>query len=224
MLRAEHKSLEIPERQSLAMLIFEQLERMILSGILRPGEPINERALSESNGLSRAPIREACRRLEQAGLVEIVVNRGAFVRTITKRAAEELCEVRLVLARHAGRLAVECMSDADIGDLARIMSAIEAAIDRRDLPEFYRLNHDFHMRIIRGSGNERLAGIYEAVNKELSLFRWRALKGGIEHWEAATAHREIVEALEARNVEDLLEVVQAHLEAANRRLLRTVVD
>ena len=54
---------------------------MILSGALKPGEPINEKALSDKNGLSRAPIREACRRLEQAGLVEIIVNRGAFVRT-----------------------------------------------------------------------------------------------------------------------------------------------
>lgn len=224
MLRAAPKSLALPERQSLTMLIFEQLERMILSGILRPGEPINERALSESNGLSRAPIREACRRLEQAGLVEIVVNRGAFVRTITKRSAAELCEVRLVLARHAGGLAAGRMPDEAIAALAGVMGAIEAAIAACDLPEFYRLNHDFHARIILGSGNERLAGIYEAVNKELSLFRWRALKARSELDEAASAHRGIVEALKARDAEGLIAAMEAHLQAANRRLLAAVAE
>jgi len=224
MLRADKKSLALPERQSLPTLIFEQLERMILSGVLRPGDPINERALSETNGLSRAPIREACRRLEQAGLVEIVVNRGAFVRKITKRSAAELCEVRLVLATHAGRLAAERMTDEEIGELAAVEKAIEAAIEAQDLPEFYRLNHDFHMSIIRGSGNERLAAIYEAVNKELSLFRWRALKAGSELQEAVSAHRDIVCALKARLVEDLIEAIRAHLQAANRRLLSTVSE
>ncbi len=103
--------LELPERRSLATEIFQRLEHMILSGTLKPGQPLNEKALSDTNGLSRAPIREAIRRLEQAGLVETYVNRGAFVKEISPKSAADLCEVRVVLAAHAARLAATRMTE-----------------------------------------------------------------------------------------------------------------
>ena len=152
------QTLELPERRSLASVIFEELERMILSGALKPGQPINEKALSDNNGLSRGPIREACRRLEQAGLIEIIVNRGAFVRRISHRSAAELCDIRVLLAGYAGRLAASRITDEQIAALTDLMKMIEAEIEAGNLTEFYRLNYDFHMTIIEASGNQRLAG------------------------------------------------------------------
>ncbi|MGQ7793189.1 GntR family transcriptional regulator [Faunimonas sp. B44] len=211
--------LELPERQSLADVICERLEHMILSGVLKPGQPINEKALSDSNGLSRAPIREACRRLEQAGLVEIIVNRGAYVRTISRRTAEELCEIRVVLAIHAGRLAAAAFTKPRVAELKRTMQAIETAARDGDLAAFYRLNHDFHMAIIEAAGNRRLAEIYTGINKELNLFRWRAFQGAPGLDDSVSAHRAIVAALEAGDADALVATVEAHLRAANKRLM-----
>jgi DNA-binding GntR family transcriptional regulator len=216
------QTLELPERRSLASVIFDELERMILSGALKPGQPINEKALSDNNGLSRGPIREACRRLEQAGLIEIIVNRGAFVRRISRRSAAELCDIRILLAGYAGRLAASRITDEQIAAMVALMQMIEAEIEAGNLTEFYRLNYDFHMTIIEASGNQRLAELYAAINKELNLFRWRALKGGSELAEAATAHRGIVAALQARDADALVSAMEEHLRAANERLMQSV--
>jgi DNA-binding GntR family transcriptional regulator len=213
--------LELPERRSLATVIFERLEQMILSGALKPGEPINEKALSDRNGLSRAPIREAVRRLEQAGLVETIVNRGAYVKKISPQSAADLCDIRVVLAVHAARLAVDRITKAQIVALKRTMRAIEAAASEGRLPDFYRLNYGFHMTIIEAAGNRRLSEIYTAINKELNLYRWRALKGADELDEAITAHRTIVAALASRDTERFIIAVEEHLRAANQRLLQT---
>ena len=102
------------------------------------------------------------------------------------------------------------------------MKMIEAEIEAGNLTEFYRLNYDFHMTIIEASGNQRLAELYAAINKELNLFRWRALKGGAELAEAATAHRSIVAALQARDADALVAAMEEHLRAANERLMQSV--
>ncbi|WP_161141134.1 FCD domain-containing protein [Propylenella binzhouense] len=218
------RTLELPERQSLAEVIYERLEEMILAGALKPGEAINEKALSDRNGLSRAPIREACRRLEQAGLVEIIVNRGAYVKTISRRTAAELCEVRVVLAVHASRQAAAAFTKPRIAELARTMKAIEAAVREGDLASFYRLNHDFHMAIIEAAGNRRLAEIYTGINKELNLFRWRAFQGAPGLDDSVTAHRAIVAALEAGDTDAFVARVEEHLRAANRRLMESGIE
>lgn len=217
------KILELPERRSLADMIHDNLERMILSGELKPGEAVNEKALSVQNGLSRAPIREACRRLEQAGLVEILVNRGVFVRRISRQAAAELCEIRILLAGHAARLTATRITEAESGRLVALMEEIEKAIAEDRLADFYALNERFHTMMIEASGNRRLREIYEAINKELNLFRWRALRTSADLDEVLSAHRAIVTALLARDIDGFVGAVEAHLGNANRRLLEAGV-
>lgn len=213
------KNLEMPERRSLTDVIHDQLERMILSGRLKPGEPVNEKSLSDNNGLSRGPIREACRRLEEAGLVEIIVNRGTFVRKISYRTATELCNLRELLAIYAIRRVVDRIQPEQVQAIITVMEKIEAAINTGDLHEFSDLNSDFHTMLIEAGGNQRLTMMYSAINKELTLFRWRALSQRTELSETLTAHRAIVSALIERNTDALVEAVEAHLRTATHRLL-----
>lgn len=209
----------LPKKRSLTDLVYEEIERLILDGSLKPGEPVNEKAFSDQNGLSRAPIREACRRLEQAGLVEIIVNRGVFVRRISRRTAEELCDIRLVLAQHAARLAAARMTEEQLADWTALAAKIEAAAKSQNLSDYYRLNQQFHMAMVEFSGNARLLQLYMAIANELSLFRWRALVGDPNLDEALAAHRRLVEAARSRDAERLSREVREHLEATNRRLL-----
>lgn len=210
----------LPVRRSLASVIHDELERMILDGVLGPGQQINEKALAENNGLSRAPIREACRRLEQAGLVEIVVNRGAFVRKIPERDMRELCSIRLVLARHMGELAAPRITTSALKRLEVLIGEIEVQARARNLADFATLNREFHDIIIEATGNRRLGGIYTAINKELRLLRWRALNTAPELEEALAAHRAILDALVARDPRRLADALEAHTRMANDRLLK----
>ncbi len=211
-------TIKLPPRVSLPTVIFEELERAILNDELKPGEQINEKMLAERNGVSRGPIREACRRLEQAGLVEIIINRGAFVRKISSEYAEELCDIRVVLAVFAGQLAVKLIDDAQIEKLTVLMEKIENAAHAGRLSEYIKLNTEFHTLILAITGNGKLMEIYSGINKELKLCRWYAFTKDPDLEEALRAHRSIVEALSARDVAQISIAMEDHLKAANERL------
>jgi DNA-binding GntR family transcriptional regulator len=211
-------TLNLARRPSLVSLVLDELEHKIMSGVLKPGEPINEKALSDRNGLSRAPIREACRRLEQAGLIEIIDNRGAFVRKISRRCAQELCELRLVLARHAGPLIVERTTAAELKKLQKLVEKIEAEARSRNLERYYALNEEFHLALIDGSGNARLATLYRSIAKELNLYRWRAFRSKPALESSMAAHRAMIGALSASDKKAFCRAMEDHLTAANRRI------
>src|SRR5919112_4635270 len=111
-------ALHIRRTESLTSLIRRELERMIARGELKAGERLNENALAAKLGVSRGPIREACRGLEQSGLVDVVVNRGVFIRELGAREAAELYEVRAVLYGLAGRLLAPIVTDEQLRSLA----------------------------------------------------------------------------------------------------------
>src|SRR5699024_9421734 len=93
------------KRQCLSTTLLRELESMIRNRELEPGLRINEKAIADRLNISRSPVREAFRHLEQAGLVEIRVNRGVFVREIDYTRAGELTDIRCALYRLAGQLA-----------------------------------------------------------------------------------------------------------------------
>ena len=90
-------ALEMRRSHSLATLVQQEIERLILDGDLKAGERLNENALAARLGVSRGPIREATRGLEKAGLVKLVVNRGAFVREIGLAEASEIYDLRALM-------------------------------------------------------------------------------------------------------------------------------
>jgi DNA-binding GntR family transcriptional regulator len=211
-------TLNLAKRPSLVSLVLEELEHKIMTGVLKPGEPINEKALSDRSGLSRAPIREACRRLEQAGLIEIIDNRGAFVRKISRRCAEELCELRLVLARHAGKLIVVRTKASKLQTLRKLAEKIESEARSKNLERYYALNEEFHLELIECAGNARLAALYRSITKELNLYRWRAFRGAPALESSIAAHRTMIDALKARDAKAFCSAMEGHLEASNRRI------
>ncbi len=213
------ETLEILRTHSLTTIVLQELERMILTGELKPGERINEKALAASQLVSRGPIREACRRLEQAGLVEIIVNRGVFVRKLKPKDAADLCDIRASLSALAGRkLSADITADqlATLKDMVRRMEKMAAA---GDVESYYPLNVEFHDTILRFAGNERLIAMCAAIDKELYLFRRRSLHVGIGLDRSAAEHRKMMAALEAHDVEEAGRVFAEHANTGKERLL-----
>jgi DNA-binding GntR family transcriptional regulator len=169
--------------------------------------------------VSRGPIREACRRLEQAGLVEIFVNRGVFVRKLSPEDAAELCDIRAVLSGYAGRLLAQRVSDEQLAQLKQAVLRMEAHADEGDVGGFYPLNAEFHATLFKFAGNARLAKMYAAISKELNLFRWRALMISSNLGMSVTEHREILAALEDRDPGRAAEAMETHALSVKNRLL-----
>ncbi|MFC7609627.1 GntR family transcriptional regulator [Teichococcus aestuarii] len=93
--------LHIVRTQSLASLVADELERMILSGEIPPGTRLNEQALAARLGVSRGPVREAVRGLDRSGLVVTVVNQGSFVRQLSAEEAMDVYDLRVALTGYA---------------------------------------------------------------------------------------------------------------------------
>ena len=96
-------TIALVQSSSLPMLVHKELERMILAGEIAIGAKLNEVALAERLGVSRGPVREAFRALEESGLVHLEKNRGVFVRQISIEEADEIYEVRAALDEWVGR-------------------------------------------------------------------------------------------------------------------------
>jgi DNA-binding GntR family transcriptional regulator len=96
-------ALEILQSQSLTMLVQKEIERMIVGGEVGAGAKLSENALAVRLGVSRGPVREAFRALEESGLVRLEKNRGVFVRQVSIEEADEIYELRAALDEFAGR-------------------------------------------------------------------------------------------------------------------------
>jgi DNA-binding GntR family transcriptional regulator len=203
--------------KSLSSLAAEELERMIINGELQAGDRINESTLAQMFGISRGPIREACRSLEKSSLVRVVANRGVFVREISVAQAAEIYDVRAHLFGLAGRLAAGRVSKRDVDELLAMVREMERA---RDIDAYYPLNVNFHARLVELSGNGRLADLYKSLGKELHLFRRRGLVHGESMVSSNREHSRIIDALRTGDAGLAESEMVGHIQAGKDRLLK----
>ena len=207
---------------SLTTVLEREIENLILSGELPPGERINEIQLAKRFGTSRGPIREATRSLEGKGLVEVVRNRGVFIRRLSLEEALEIYDLRSALFGLAGRLLAARMNDEILDELSEALRQMEVAAAARDFESYYPLNLAFHNFVVEKAGNATLAAEYRAMVKKLHLFRARSLVQGGGLAVSNREHTEIVDALAAGDVERAHGACWRHVERAKHRLLTTL--
>ena len=115
------------------MLVQKELERMILAGELGVGAKLNEVALAERLGVSRGPVREAFRGLEESGLVRQEKNRGVFVRQTSVEEADDTFEVRAIFDEWAGRRVAQTASAEQVKQLKAVVERMERAAAKSDV-------------------------------------------------------------------------------------------
>jgi len=208
-------------RAPLTAIVRDEIIRMIETGALAPGVWVNEADLAARLGVSRAPIREACRGLEQSGLLSFVVNRGAFVREIDHVEAAELYDLRSALFALAGRELAPVVSAKQLQILAKLLDDMDAAAVDGDLDVYYPLNLLFHQTLLEFTGNRRLLLTYQSIIRELHLFRRKALVTRERMSDSNAEHRAIYAALRAKNPIAAASLMEAHVLNAKKRIFQT---
>jgi DNA-binding GntR family transcriptional regulator len=206
------------------LTVQRELERMIAAAELKGGDRINESALALKLGMSRGPIREACRTLEQTGVLRSAINRGFFVREISLREALDIYDVRAKLSGMAGRLAASNASRAQLAQLEGIVNRMDAALEAEDIGAYYPLNVEFHMCLIACADNHKLNQLWPTLESELHLFRRRGLVLPGSMRASNHEHRMIVAALKAGDGDTAERLVAEHIQAGKARLLRSIDD
>jgi len=187
------------QSNSLTKAVQQEVERAILVGEYAPGDKLNEAALALKLGVSRGPVREAFRMLDEAGLVRTEKNRGVFVRDIPIDEAIEIFELRATMEELVGRRLALGMTAAQQEEIENLVHAMEDAVKAADAHGYHRLNLLFHDRLVEMAGNRKLASIYRKLVKEISLFRRLNLAEHDTLPASAHAHWEILEAIKSGN-------------------------
>jgi phosphonate utilization transcriptional regulator len=192
MAKQDLSAIELVRQESLTSLVQREIERRIVAGELAPGAKLNEAELAAAMGISRGPLREAFRALEQAGLVQTEKNRGVFVREVSLEEANEIYEVRAALESQIGRLAAERSKPAQIERMRAIVKRMHAAGRKRDADAYFPLNIEFHELLAEAAGNRALAAHYRRVVNELNLYRREAIHRNLDVIPASTREHEAV--------------------------------
>jgi len=205
--------------QTLVSICEAEVERMILDAELEMGARINELALAARLGISRGPVREACRALVQAGLLETHVNRGFFVRRLTHKEVIDLYDLRAGLMRMAGSLVAERATERHVERLRELVAAMDAAHAKGNAERFRALNTEFHGALVEAADNPRLRAVYQGLAKELRLFRRRGLvsEGAMEL--SNREHHAIVDAVAARDAPAAASAMEHHILQGKARFL-----
>jgi DNA-binding GntR family transcriptional regulator len=209
-------------QRTLTSIVREEIAHLIASGQLKAGERINESELAQRLDVSRGPVREACRSLEEAGLLVSVVNQGVFVREMSLNDARQLYEVRGALSGLIGRLAAQRVTDAHLQALEAQLVAMEAAAERQDMPKYYQLNLAFHDQLMQIADNQMLATMYMATVNQAHLFRQRGLvqEGSLKT--SNQEHRAILSALVQRDATRAEQTLAQHVAHGWDRLAAAV--
>ena len=215
-------SLELVQSNSLPMLVQREVERMILAGELSPGERVNESALATRFRMSRGPVREALRGLEESGLLRLEKNRGVFVREISLAEADEIYDLREALDELVGRRLARKLDDSARKAIHALLDEMDVATRSRDAAGYHMLNLRFHDTLVEATGNAKLISTYRRLIKELHLFRLKGLTAGGGLPVSNDEHRAMVKAIESGDADVAGKKMRDHVRASRKRMHKGV--
>lgn len=220
MKREAHPTIALLQSSSLTSVVQQEIERRILQGELAPGAKLIEAELAQGLGVSRGPVREAFRMLEEAGLVRQEKNRGVFVRNIPLDEAVEIYDLRAMMDEAVGRQLATCITPEQLKAVRGMVDAMEKAVKAGDADTYHLLNLDFHDKLVEFSGNRKLTSIYRRLINELSLFRRLNLADAKLLPISAGEHRAIVKAIASGDSDAAGQAMRAHVMVSKDRTVK----
>ncbi len=208
---------------SLADQIFEQLEKNILTGAYARGEIFTEMHLSEQLGVSRTPIREALRRLEQEHLIE-VSTKGAVIIGISQKDICDMYEIRIRTEGLASKWAAQTISDEGKKELSDIVELQEFYTEKNDADNIKNMDSKFHEAVYRLSGSTALYDTLHPLHKKVIKYRKASVQNSSRAHQSIKEHRAICEAIISGNGELAELLTIQHIKNARDNIVKDAVD
>ena len=209
---------------SLGKQVRDELRTAIMAGRFRPGEKLTIRAVASALGVSLTPAREALYNLAAEGALELAANGSVYVPTLTVERVRELTKIRLALEGLAAREAAERIADRDIARAEKLNSALVAADGGKNYAEVFRLNWQFHFAIYGASAMPHLLRMIEGCWLMTGSYLNIIYPDFGRADDGVNNHREILEALKARDPDRLAGAVCRDIEFAASALMAMIAD
>lgn len=213
------KPIRLDSYQPLHELVCESLREAIRTGLLRPGERLMEIQLAEELGVSRTPVREAIRKLDQEGFVVMMPRRGAYVANMSIRDVNEIFEIRTALESLSNGLAAERITAEELEELQNLLVQIGKYIEEDNMDKIVDTDIAFHELLYRVSRNSRLEGIISNLREQLTRFRTLSMSHPGRLKATLEEHRAIVAAIAEGDVEAAQQAAEYHMEKSEQTLM-----
>lgn len=193
-------------------VVFHTLREAILKGELKPGERLMELQLAAKLGVSRTPIREAIRMLEQEGLAVTIPRKGAEVAKMTEKDMEDVLQIRDALDELAASIACEQITAAELEDLQRTMHEFEKYTKTGDVKRTAEADVRFHDIIYKATRNPKLENMLNNLREQMYRYRVEYLKDEKNYPVLIREHKEILEGLAVKDKERVTAAMHLHVE------------
>ena len=208
-------------QKSASVVVADTLRRAILRGHLFPGHLMPQEEIAKQFGVSRAPVRDALRKLEAEGLIVMHAHRGAEV---VRLSADDVKEVFLIPGKPGAdrsRLSVPRLTEADFSKASEVLDRMDADTDTTHMAE---LNWAFHESLYLPSGLPRLLAMIRSLNNNALPYHHLGFVAVDIKQMSQRGHRDILEACRGRNEEEAVSRLVQHLRENGCRIVRHLQD
>jgi DNA-binding GntR family transcriptional regulator len=207
------------EHLSLSDRIYNTIEKVILSGSLKPGERLVETRLSKDLGVSKSPVREALRRLAGEGTIILKPRRGYFVRDIDRKSIDDFFDIMFILEPTSAALSLKGKNESVCGEIEEILENMDRCLRENNYETYRELNDQFHALFANLTGNEWIIKIRMMLQKQ--AFMLRSLSLTVERFpNSLKEHRAIADAYIAGNEKLLIKAVKYHVSMFKENILQ----
>ena len=209
---SEELQLDMDSYLPLRDVVFNTLRNAILRGDLKPGERLMEMHLANKLGVSRTPIREAIRMLEQEGLAVTIPRKGAQVAKMTEKDLQDVLEIRDALDELAVSMACQRMTLELLLELKESMKDFEIATRSGGVRKIVEADEAFHNVIYRMADNPKLETIVNNMREQTYRYRYEYVKGNSTYNQLIDEHAKIIAGFEKKDSEYVKAIMHTHLE------------
>lgn len=211
----------LKEHLSLSDRIFEIIEEAILSGSIGPGERIIETELAKNLGTSKSPVREALKKLEGEGVVNLLPRKGFIVKKIDRKSVEDFCEVMFIVEPPVAVLSLKRRDRTVCKKLDKILKDMERSLSQKEYSLYLTLNRNFHGLFYELTENELITKIFRILYNQTDIFRSTFLYTGERLLRSMEEHLAIADAYQKGDQKVLEKAVRNHLVMFKKNILKS---
>jgi DNA-binding GntR family transcriptional regulator len=206
-------------RTVLSTKVYAALKEMIADYRFKPGARLNVEKISKELDVSRTPVWEAVRRLQQEGLLENIPYRGVFMVEMTLDKALELYQVREVLEGLAARLAAQHANEKTIEKMEALLKDQSKVIEKGDLVGYSQTDFEFHGLIHRSSRNAALQDLLSSLKAKMQPIAMEVRPLLPRLYED---HLEMIEAIRSKDSEKSEKLLRRHNRAVQIQIQKEI--
>lgn len=191
--------------------VYRHVKDAIIAQEYRPGDMVYERELAQALGVSRTPVREALQALQDEGWLTVRPRKGSVVNPLSHVEIEEVLQIRSIVAAASIIFAVDRLGPSDSAYLNSLIIRQERAATVRDHNAFMDADMEFHLALVRLTGNRRLVSITSDLLDNFRRIGLEALGIGRDFTGPIAEHKAILEALDRREAEEARRLMVMHI-------------